>query len=716
MAGVGTTHHVKIGDIYCQLTRGGYRRRQAPLRGARVASGDRSWSDLSVWQVWNQHCWAGGIGADNWEDDSMYSEAVGFDTTLHEQTSLSRDLTLTTGGALDSASLDVERRFIIYKKPNGNKRLYCLSITTSGDPGSRLWKYDYSSGWSKVQTFSQNATCMTAHSGELAIGFTNGKIKSAANPDNSSWVNRNPPKGVTSRVTAMKRYRQRLYVAYGRTVYRRKWNWKVDGKTEFYDPQGGGWITCMEEHLGFLYMGSGNGHIHRTDGNNTFDLWSWDGGTEVVSMRSFDGRLFVGTYEFNDNKKLGIGGIYQMTGSAVTRLKKWGEIDRSTIIGQFTEYDRRLYYGASALWSMNKNAAGTDLGGFGVATYDPIEDAHSIWATNKDTVSYADASGTGADWIVDDIIYYRGRMFANVRGHGVFWTPKTYRDYITSTVNYDTTTTAATGSANNGFLVSSEYDGGTPGLNKLWRMGQMEAYLVSNDVSAELQYSIDKGTTWTSLGTLQRTLTGTLSSTISTATVTGTTTDFTAELTEGDEINIQSEVLTVKSIESDTSLTTTSNAASSQSGTAYHTKTNFVRKWYMSTTDSEVVSPRIRYRVVGNSTSGTKTPIIRAVTFWYLPEPEPNWVWDVSIHVADSVELLDWTQQAESYDTQDIDVQLDTLAGYFRDQKIITFTDREGATWDALVWDYNEDFHVPGIASEPKEAVLRLTILEVADE
>jgi hypothetical protein len=392
----------------------------------------------------------------------MYQEGVGLDTTLHEQMSLSRDLSLCTNGDLDAASLDYERRFIIFKKSNGNKRLYCLTLTEDSDPnGSKLWKYTLSTNsWALVKTFSQHATCITEHSSEMAIGFTNGKIKSTSNPDNaSSWVNRNPPKGEKNAVRAMKRYRQRLYVSYGRTVYRRKWNWKVDGKTEFYDPQGGGAIVTMEEHLGFLYMGSQGGHIHRTDGNNTFDLWSWDGGTEVVSLRSFDGRLFVGTYEFNDDKKLGIGGIYQMTGSAVTRLKKWGEIDRSTTMGQFTEYDRHLFYGSNALWSMNKNAAGTDLGGFGIAIYDPIEDAHSIWATNKDSTTYADTSGTGADWIVDDIIYYRGKMFASVRGFGIFYTPKTYRDYRTGTVQYDITTTAATGSANNGFLVSSEYDG-----------------------------------------------------------------------------------------------------------------------------------------------------------------------------------------------------------------------------------------------------------------
>lgn len=711
MAGVLTTHHVKIGDIYCQLMPGGYRKRFAPLRGARVSSGDPSWNDLSVWQVWNQHCWAGGIGADKWVDDSMFDEAVGMDTTQHEQMSLSRDLTRSTGGALNSGSLDVGGEFFIYRKPNGNKRLYYITYPDSGS--SYLWKYAVATDtWTLIKTFTdKQATCIVTHSAEMAIGFSNGKIKSAANPDDDSWVNRNAPKGVTSGVSAMMRYRQRLYVAYGRTVYRRKWDWSVDGKTEFYDPNEGGAINCMEIHLGFLYMGSVNGHIHRTDGNNTFDLWSWDGQTEVQTLRSFDGRLFIGTYEFNDDKTLGTGGLYQMTGSAVTLLKRWGEIDRSTVLGKIREYDRRMYYGSSALWSMNKNSAGTDLGGFGVATYDPIEDAHSVWATNKDTATYADSTGTGADWIVNDVIFYRGKMIVAVRGHGLFQTPVAYRDYITGTIQYDITTTAATGASNVGFLVSSWYDAGTPGLQKLWRFGQVEAYLPNNLVSVELQYRTDKDGAWTSLGTLQRTLTGTVTSDGTTA-VTGSGTDFTAELEVGDTITIDGVAsATVASIESDTAFTA-SAAVTADSGSATHDKKQFLRRWYMSTADGvEVVEPRIQYRVVGDTSDSGSTPTIQSITFWYLPEPEPNWIIDLTVVVAEQVELLDGTD-----DSQNIETQLATIREYARDQRIITFTDRDGTTFDAMVWDYVEDWHVPGKAGEPKEGFLRLSILEVANE
>jgi hypothetical protein len=179
----------------------------------------------------------------------------------------------------------------------------------------------------------------------------------------------------------------------------------------------------------------------------------------------------------------------------------------------------------------------------------------------------------------------------------------------------------------------------------------------------------------------------------------------------GDSLNIQGEVMKVAAVNSDTSLTMTAVATSTATGTAYHTKSQFIQKWYLSGVGAEVVAPRIQYRVILNSSNAAQSPFVRSVSFWYLPEPEPNWVWDIVVLIGHSVELLDMT-----YETQNIETQLSTLAEYFRDQRIITFTDREGREWDALIWDYNEDFHVPGKAGEPKENILRLTILEVSDE
>ncbi len=711
--GVGTTHHVKIGGIFCMLD--SYRKRPAPIRGARVATGDRDWSDLSIWQRWVQHCWAGGIGADKWVDDSMFDSAVGTDSTIHEQLSLSRDLTIATGGALNAGSLDEKRLFHIHAKSGSAPRLYCITTPSSGS--SYLWQYLNSNNtWTLIKTFTDlQATSITGFSNELCIGMSNGRIKSAQSPAAGPWATRRPPKGESAGVTAMKKYRKRLYVAYGSTIYRRKWNWKVDGKTEFYNARadGGGDVVTMETHLGFLYMGSQGGHIHRTDGNNTFDLWSWDGGVTVVSMRSFDGRLFIGTFEYDDDDDIGFGAIYQMTGSAVTMLKRWGLIDKATSIGQFRTYARRMFYGASNLWGMNRTSAGVDEGGFGVAVYDATEDAHSIWASNKDTTAYTDGSGTGVDYMVDDVIFFKGRMHVAVRAHGNFFTTSTFRDYLQDTVNYDTTKSTATGASNSGFLVSSIYDGGTPGLLKMWRHLTIEANFDNQNTDVEVQYSIDKGGTWTSLGTLKRTLTGTLATIITSPTIVGTGTNFTDEVEVGDELNIQTEVLTVDSVDSDTALTATANAASSKNGTAYHTKENFTRDFSF----GDVRSSRIQYRLILNSTSGTQSPFVTGVIVSYLPIPEPNWVWDLTVFVADRFVKLDGVE-----DTQDEETQFDTLAGYFRDQKIIEFVDRDGTVWagagepGVLIWDYNEDWHLEAKAGEPTEGIIRITLIEVQED
>jgi hypothetical protein len=204
--------------------------------------------------------------------------------------------------------------------------------------------------------------------------------------------------------------------------------------------------------------------------------------------------------------------------------------------------------------------------------------------------------------------------------------------------------------------VSSLYDGGTPGLKKLWRMASVEAHIpvgISDGLTppsytpsctVELQYSINHGTTWVSLGTISETVAGVYRET-----------------------------------------------------------------WYMSGASAEVESASIMYRLVLYSADGGSTPTVKSVSFWYLPEPEPNWVYDLTVGIAERIVLLDGTE-----DTQDMDAARTALVTYFRNQNIVEFTDMDGNVFDCLIWDFVEDFHVPGKAGEPSEAFMRLSLLEVS--
>jgi hypothetical protein len=495
MAGVGTTHHLKLGNEFLIVRPNSYQKMPAPTFGARITTGDPDYNNLSIWQHWVQKCWVGGMGADAWVDDAMFKDAVGLDTTAHEKITLSRHLKRGsgTGWTLGGATEVDYRRFAVYKN-----KLYILvsrnSPTDTGD--SRLYEYNPTTQtWSSISMPGTSflARAITTFDGKLFVGGVQtagtdvAKLYYCTTP--GTWTAKANPAGITDfGVTAMRTYNSKLYVCYGNQVWRMKDDESWDGNTVFYKTNansGSNYIAAMEVHLGFLYMLSQNGHLHRTDGNNTFDIWSWDGQTAGVSLRSYDGKLFVGTYEYTDTADLGYGVLYQFTGAAVTELKRWGTQGKSTSIGQMMVYGRRLFYGASGLFGVRN--------GFGIACYDSVEDGHSIFAINDDASSYPDASGTGKDWIVDDVIVFGGKMFCTVRGHGVFFTEDSFKDVERGLAQFTTSTSGGT-------LTSSMYDGGTPGLQKMWRKVTVYADLPTN-TSLTLSYSIDGGTNWVAFTT-----------------------------------------------------------------------------------------------------------------------------------------------------------------------------------------------------------------------
>ena len=188
-----------------------------------------------------------------------------------------------------------------------------------------------------------------------------------------------------------------------------------------------------------------------------------------MSLRSYDGKLFVGTFEYTEADGTGFGVLYQFTGAAVTELKRWGRVGRATTIGQMTLYGRRLYYGASGLFGVRP--------GFGIACYDSVEDGHSIFAINDDVTTNPDTSGIGTSWCVDDVVVFGGKMFCYVRGYGAFFTEDSFKDVEQNRAQFTTSTLGGT-------ITSSLYDGGTPGLQKMWRRVSVWATPPGGDLDA----------------------------------------------------------------------------------------------------------------------------------------------------------------------------------------------------------------------------------------
>lgn len=496
---VGVTHHIELNGHEYLVKPFSYSKKSAPQFGARFSTGDPDFNNLSFWQHWAQNCFIGGMDAEEWADDAMYDDGVGISTEHHQRVTLARDLRRGGGSnwAAGSGANHKAWKFIVY-----NNILYAVTIPVATNAAT-LWQYvPASDGWTQITAFTGvNARSIATYAGKLFIGGMNlansAPILKYSSGALGTWTTVTNPSGIASTqpVSAMRAFQQKLYVAWGVNIWRMKDDLTWDGNVVFYKASASSEsnnIESMEVHLGFLYMLSRNGHIHRSDGNSTFDIWSWDGQTQGVAIKSFDGRLFVATNEYSDpaapTEAFGV--LYQMSGSAVTQLKRWGKLGEYTGLGSLTVFDRRLFYGASNLLGQAR--------GFGVAAYDPIEDAHSIMASNVDTVTYAPGSAPYLNYAVTDVIAFGNRIYSAVAGFGLFYTRYSFKDYKRLVADYDVSAAGASvGPQNGGWFTTSTYDAGTPGMNKLWRRISIDYELPSTPLAIVVEYSTDAGGSWT---------------------------------------------------------------------------------------------------------------------------------------------------------------------------------------------------------------------------
>lgn len=498
------THHIRLKDSTAYTAMAmtpdetaflikpySYRRSNAPQFGARFSSGDPDYNSLTFWQHWAQNCWIGGLGQDNWQDDSMFDEAVGVDTSLHDRVQLSRDLTQGDASWLvDNKKND--REFKVY-----NEELYAMQINhlpSQADPDAngKLYKYVQGSDtWALEETFTgEYCRSIQVFHGELIVATD----VSLHRFDGTTWNTVAFPVGQAGAVYAMESYRERLYVAFGVAspavahIWRLKTDWTWDGTTHFFESVGlGAFVTSLKVHLGYLYMMTEYASVLRSDGNNTFEIWNFGAEARAGALESYDGRLYITVTEPDGTDVTSQFVIYALSGAAMTELHRWGKVGRYGTAGiQMALHDRRMYYSGSDLLGMQP--------GFGITAYDSAEDAHSLFAVNSDQTTYPDV-GNGNYYTVSSIVFFGGRLWISTRGYGIFRTPVSFRDYILSRsqATYDLTGTADT---NGGWLISSGYDAGTPGVNKMWRRIRLETQLPSGGTTVEIDYSLDDGTTW----------------------------------------------------------------------------------------------------------------------------------------------------------------------------------------------------------------------------
>jgi hypothetical protein len=639
--GVGTTHHVKIGDQYHLLKPGTYRKLAAPLFGPRFTTGDPDFNTLSLWQHWVQHCWIGGFGADTWRDDAMFHQGVGVDTMNHESLRLCHDMNFTLTGGLDGAT--IVRRFASF-----NNQLWCLEVNNGGTP--RLHRWQEGTGWVVTVVFTGMtvSTSMTVFGGYLIIGTSGGNLYRVNTSNVVSTFAKGHGETITPGIVAS--YRDRLYVTCQGRIYRYKPDFTLDGSTVFYTSAEVNNFSAAEVHQGFLYLGSENGRILRCDGNNTFDLWGFDGFCWVVGLRSYDGRLFVSTVEGIQGALTAGGGqegvLYQFSGAALTELKRFGKDGVDANIGNIRTINRRLFFGASSLFGFDA--------GFGIGAYDAVEDAVHVFAANEDAIAWAGGTFQGR-WIVDDVAWHDGWLYAAVRGHGTFRTPMRERDIEQGLVTYDMSSNGASPDPlNGGWLSSSDFDAGTPGLQKLWRSITVHADLPVAGCTVVVETSTNGGVSWSTAGTATKS-----------GAATRYATEFILDVTPGVPLR----------------------------------------------------STRLKYRLTLRTTDVTKTPVVLSVSVKYLPIPDPGWRWDLRLVLSDTQELLDGTIQTVSVATKlaALETAFRTQTPlYFKDIDSTEWTASAGA--GVLITDMSEEVrHIGPTSDGVIEREVRLVLMEIVE-
>lgn len=117
-----------------------YVQQQAPLYGARFASGDRTYNDLSKWWYWAQTDWSGGIkDSTSWADDAKFFAASNIDTiTQPEAFKLAKDISLEktfadylTVGIFGEVANAVLSWIGTESRPDNNAKVYKRTAATA---------------------------------------------------------------------------------------------------------------------------------------------------------------------------------------------------------------------------------------------------------------------------------------------------------------------------------------------------------------------------------------------------------------------------------------------------------------------------------------------------------------------------------------------------------------------------------------------------------
>jgi len=441
---------------------------QAPVYGARFASGDRDYTDFSLWWYWAQTDWSGGIKqtALKWEDDARFFYSYNIDTwTEYGSIRLARGLAVKFNSATVYCGY--------YGRLANTSYLF---IGVGGSPPAVYRSSNYGSSWtnitgSNINTDAYQITQIISHKNSIWVGTGSTSSTTTAllhTTDGSSWSNH-----TSSITTAL--------------------SW-ADIKM----------VTCMDEDSSTLYVGVERGSVYYGIVSTSDEGANWSVVMQGEDMRIVDIKivgtklycLFYGTsyLEF---------GVYDTSSSAYTKIWSWdtpgGSLSSEPREGKLFVLNGKIVIfsntGAGYLWEYDPSSGTlTNLLGHNVT---------SIYPTPNSSVAYG---------VIHKGILYLPQLLYD--GYVVFEGARSNdetKNYIwpiasVATVNQvfyrdpnDNYCYADSGYRTSGELVFNRIEP-VAAIDKIWHSIIFTFDKLSSGQKITFYYSDDERTTWTEIG------------------------------------------------------------------------------------------------------------------------------------------------------------------------------------------------------------------------
>lgn len=463
-----------------------YQQNQAPIYGNRFASGDRSYTDFSFWWYWTQTDFSGGIKhEEEWEDDAKYLASEGISTqeqpgevilapAFLDTDSRAKSMLFTDYGETNlSSSMKrvlvgrnvTDQKMCIIDMQIGHTPIWEDSATGAdekilccesfgGDGGLLLGCKTVGSGSSKLKkaigTSITDIGTHTAGNGIYAIVCDNNTdLAYAFTLDDGIYEVDYLAGSLTQKTT-------KYPLDVGATAFSFG---KLNGK--------GAWISG--DQIYFLMLANGCSHLYSYDITNNAYVFIFTFGRGYAPMRLIerDGNIYC----FGQN-------------TATNHAEVWKYNIGTGDIGLLHEIGR---IGDSYALVANPIKDASNI----YFTLDDGSSDYEIWGIDKNDALWSSLSPASDYATAITLLASTMEGFITVAKEGASGTNKW--DTLNPSPGSDRR-------QESGIIYTSIFDGSIPAIDKLFQSTIINFKKLTTGQSITVEYSIDTGSTWTSLG------------------------------------------------------------------------------------------------------------------------------------------------------------------------------------------------------------------------